>query len=154
MRQEKTMASQELEVTIEIHCIRLPSSDWQGQCLHLGIQEGKVLGDAVSVDVERVGFRPVVRARRHDDGSVSFLGPFAQGPRAERFIYLVWASGARGAPAAMIGRIKLHLSHITWAQVEKAAARGKPLKVTLPLTNAKGGPVFASVRADACRWEM
>jgi hypothetical protein len=150
----KTMTSAEVEVTIEVHCVSLPSSDWRGQCLHLGIQHGKGLSEPAPVDVKSILFRPVLRARLHTDGSVSFLGPYAQGPRAERFIYLVWASGARGTPAAMVGRIKLHLSHITWAQVEKAVARGKPLKVTLPLTSAKGGPVYASVRADACRWQL
>jgi hypothetical protein len=149
----KSMASDELQVTIEIHCVRLPPCEWKDQCLYLGIQEGKALMEAVPVDAGDIVFRPVLRARRHADGTVSFLGPFAQGPRAERFIYLVWAGGARGAPAVMTGRVKLHLNHLTWEQVEKAAARGKAIKVALPLTSTKGGPVCASVRPPACRWE-
>jgi hypothetical protein len=53
----------------------------------------------------------------------------------------------------MVGRIKLHLNHIKWAAVEKAAEGNKPIRVKLTLTNVKGNPVMASVRADVAKWE-
>jgi hypothetical protein len=149
------MASEEFEVTIEIHCTRLPGTQWDGRGpVHLGIQNGDEITEAAPADLERIVFRPTLRVRKHTDGSANFLGPFAHGPRAERFIYLNWVITKRGVPVAQLGRVKLHLNHITWAHVEKALARSKPVKVTIPLTNAKGKPVFASVRADACQWEL
>ena len=54
----------------------------------------------------------------------------------------------------MVGRIKLHLNHIKWASVKKAAGMKQPIRVTLALTNAKGKPVMASVRPDAAKWEL
>lgn len=54
----------------------------------------------------------------------------------------------------MAGRIKLHLSHLKWAAVGKAAEGNKPIRVKLALTNAKGNPVMASVRPDVAKWEL
>jgi hypothetical protein len=54
----------------------------------------------------------------------------------------------------MVGRIKLHLNHIRWASVEKAAERSKPIRVTLALTNANGNPVLASLRPDMAKWKL
>jgi hypothetical protein len=55
----------------------------------------------------------------------------------------------------MIGRrIKLHLNHIKWVAVEKAAQQNKSIRVKLALTNAKGNPVMASLRPDAAQWKM
>ena len=150
------MASEEIEVTIEIRCTRLPGLQWGEQGpYYLGIQKGKEIVATAPADLERIVFRPTFRVRRHTDGSANFLGPFAQGPRAERFIYLNWVTVKQGVPVRQYGRVKLHLSHITWADVEKAGAKGRAIEVTLPLTNTKkGGPVFASVRADACKWGL
>lgn len=67
-------------------------------------------------------------------------------------------SGPKGqvgaARAKRVGRIKLHLNHIKWSSVEKADGAGKPIRVTLALTNAKGKPVMASVRPDVAKWEL
>jgi Family of unknown function (DUF5990) len=144
------MATEELEVTIEIHCIQLPGTQWGDRGpVYLGIQKGDELAEPGPANLERIVFRPALRVRRHADGSANFLGPFAHGPRPERFIYLIWATAG-----AMLGRVKVHLNHITWTQVEKAIARKRPIKVTIPLTNAKGKPVFASVRANTAQWEF
>ena len=149
------MAVTEASVTIEIHCIRLPGTQGGDRGpLHLGIQQGDEIVEAAPANRERIVFRPVLRARRHTDNSANFLGPFAHGPRAERFIYLNWVTLERGVPVVQHGRVKVHLNHITWAHVEKAVARNEPIKTTIALTNAKGGPVLASVRANACQWEL
>jgi hypothetical protein len=146
------MASEEIEITIEIVCTELPGAG--PSSLHLGIQRDNAIIEAASADSKRIVFRPTLRARRNTDGSVNFLGPFAQGPKAERFIYLNWATMNDRVPAVMVGRIKLHLNHITWAAVERAALSDKPLRVKLALTNAKGNPVMASLRPDVARWEL
>lgn len=146
------MTAEELEVTIEIACGELPTG---GQdALLLGIQRDQEIIEATSTSTKRIVFKPTLRARRNTDGSVNFLGPFAQGPKGERFIYLNWVAAKGEVLAAMIGRIKLHLNHIEWSAVQKAAEAAKPIRVKLALTNAKGKPVMASVRADAARWNF
>jgi hypothetical protein len=146
------MATEEVEITIEIVCTELPGA--RNRSLQLGIQRDEVITEAAPVDAKRIVFRPTLRARPNADGSVNFLGPFAQGPKAERFIYLNWVESNGKVLTAMIGRIKLQLNHITWAAVKKAAEGNKPLRVKLALTNAKGNPVMASLRADAAKWEL
>jgi hypothetical protein len=149
------MATEEFEVTVEIRCIELPAAPWpdRGTVL-LGIQKNEEVVEIAPLSRNSLVFRPSLRVRKYTDGSPNFLGPFAQGPRPERFIYLVWLGGNPGGAMAMLGRVKVHLNHITWAQVAQAQKQSEPLKVTLPLTNAKGGPVCASVRTDWCRWEL
>jgi hypothetical protein len=146
------MAAEECEITIEIVCTDLPLAE--NRSLHLGIQRDDVITDAAPTHSKRIVFRPIFRARRDADGAVNFLGPFAQGPKAGRFIYLNWATTNGGVLTAMIGRIKLHLNHITWAAVKQAAEGNEPIRVKLALTNAKGGPVMASLRADVAAWEF
>jgi hypothetical protein len=77
------MVTEEIEITIEIECTELPGS--QNQSLHLGIQRGEAITEAASADSKRIVFRPTLRARRNSDGPVNFLGPYAQGPKKERF---------------------------------------------------------------------
>lgn len=147
------MAADEIEITIEIVCEALPGLQYEGRGpLHLGIQQDAKIVEAAPADRDRIVFRPVLRVRRHSDGSANFLGPFAHGPRAERFIYLNWLIVRGGVQGERIGRIKLHLNHIEYKDAEKAAARKKPIKVTLQLTSEKGKPVFASVRSDKASW--
>lgn len=146
------MTTEELDITIEIMCTQLPAAGQR--CLHLGIQCDNEITECASTDAKRIVFKPILRARRSSDGSVNFLGPFAQGPKTERFIYLNWVMAEeKKGRMDMIGRIKLHLNHITWAAVEKAVQSNRPIRVKLSLTNAKGTPVMASVRPDVAQWE-
>jgi hypothetical protein len=147
--------AEEVEVTVEIVCTHLPGEDWKGlRPVHLGIQRDRQITETASAGSKRVVLRALLRARRHTDGSVSFLGSFAHGPRTERFIYLVWAIVEAGVPVRMIGRIKLHLNHIPWASVEKAAGGRKPIRVTLSLTDARNKPVMASVQTEGAQWQL
>jgi hypothetical protein len=149
------MTTEEIEIVIEIVCTNLPGEEWEGHStLRLGIQRDDEIIEAASAGLKRVVFRPELRARRNTDGSANFLGAFAHGPRTERFIYLVWAIVQGKQLVRMVGRVKLHLNHIKWASVEKAAGGRKPIRVTLALTNAKGKPVMASVRPDVAKWEL
>jgi hypothetical protein len=149
------MTTEEIEAVIEIVCTNLPGEEWDGhRTLGLGIQRDDEIIEVASAASARVVFRPVLRTRRNTDGSANFLGAFAHGPRTERFIYLVWAIVQDKRLVTMVGRIKLHLNHIKWASVEKAAGGKKPIRVTLALTNSKGKPVMASVRPDVAKWEL
>src|SRR5687767_10268656 len=121
------MAGQEHEITVEVVCTKLPGTDWDGlRTVHLGIQKDEDVEGLVPAEGRKIVFRPLLRLRQNTDGSPNFLGPFAQGPRSERFIYLVWAAMKGKSCIARPGRIKLHLNHIGWADVEKALLRKKP----------------------------
>lgn len=150
------MAAVEHEVTIEITCTSLPGTHWGDRSpLHLGIQKDEELLEPAPADRESIVFRPVLRVRRHADGSASFLGPFTRGSRTERFIYLVWAIVEGTEPADRLGRVKVMLDHLEWSHVDKALTRREPLRVRLELTDAKGAPVCASVRPGAAaEWEI
>jgi Family of unknown function (DUF5990) len=144
--------TEELEITIEMVCTELPGVG--DKSLHLGIQRDKATTDAAPADSKQIVFRPALRARRNADGSVNFLGSFAHGPKAERFIYLTWATTDGKVPAAMVGRIKLHLNHIPWAAVEKAAGRDRPIRVQPCPHERQRHPVMASVRPDMAKWQL
>jgi hypothetical protein len=149
------MAAEELEIGIEIICTRLPGLLYESRGpMHLGIQQRDSIIDTAPADRDRIVFRPAFRVRRHTDGSANFLGPCAHGPRNERFIYLNWVIVRNDVVVEQIGRIKLHLSHIEYKDVEGAVARKKSIKVSLQLTSEKSKPVFASLRADKAKWEL
>ena len=98
----------------------------------------------------RPRFTCELRARRDAaTGAPVFLGPFAFGPPAARFLYVSWSAvraAEPGAGRAMFRRAKVPLGTITWAQVEEVAARlDGVLEATVPGVAQDGGPVCASV---------
>jgi hypothetical protein len=148
------MASLPTSVKVEVRCIRVPSA-CAGEAVYLGIQSGREVRDIVSGAEGKATFGPEFRLS-DADGSPNFLGPFAQGPRGERFFYLSWGRGATGSDFQMFRRLKVHLSHITWKDLAATARRGEPLRVTIDLTDDRGQPRCASVRADhpAVQWKL
>ena len=146
------MATDDIEITLEIICIELPGAGANN--LQLGLQRDQQIVDIASAGSKRIVFKPTLRVRRNADGSANFLGEFAQGSKTERFIYLNWLTPSGAGLMSQLGRIKLHLTHLTWGQVKKAVDNARPIRVTLNLTNAKGKPVMASVHADAAKWEI
>jgi len=112
--------------------------DDPGGLLTIGLQRGDDLVDPVRVSASSVVVvEPTFRVERLPDGAPNFLGPFAHGPRATRFVYLVWRRA--GAP---LGRSKIPLTSITWAQVTSP----EPPELRVRLVAARGGPRFATVQ--------
>jgi len=125
----------ELEVVVRI-TVELPADP--GGDLTIGLQRGDDLIDPVLVGANSVlVVEPTFRVAQLPDGTPNFLGPFAHGPRLERFVYFVWRRG--GAP---LGRSKIPLTSITWDQVTSAASP----ELRVRLVDARGGPRFATVR--------
>jgi hypothetical protein len=79
---------------------------------------------------------PTFRVEQLPDGTPNFLGPFAHGPRAARFVYLVWRRSG-----ASLGRSKIPLTSINWSQVTS----GETPELRVRLVDGKGGPRFATV---------
>jgi Family of unknown function (DUF5990) len=100
-----------------------------------------------------------VRAH-HRTGEPSFLGPFVHGGASQRFLYLSWRPiGWRpGQPdplcPAWLRRLKVHLSTITWEQIDKAAKTGGILEAVVLGTGRDGGPSCASVPLLGGGWTV
>jgi len=121
--------------------------------LFLGIQKGQETIDPVPVTDGTATFTARFSVSPLPDGGTNFLGPYAHGPRTERFCYLTWIEEAPGGMPHLFSRIKLHLSPLRWERVEAAARTGTPIVMRLSLLGKRGGPAVASVPHDAIQWE-
>ena len=72
------------------------------------------------------------------DGRPNFTGPFACGPREQRFVYLSWP---RLDGCGYVNRIKMRLTDLDWPQIEEAIRRGLPLEADTSGRNPGGGTV-------------
>lgn len=117
-----------------------------------GIQKGSG-NDYESMSVQRrksgdISFDfSLTVADNRKDGAPNFLGPFAQGPPAGRFIYVDVGTytGQKGTPWSR--RMKIPLQGITWPLIRKAMSKpGNMLSARVPGTGKDGGPSCATVR--------
>ena len=72
------------------------------------------------------------------DGRPNFTGPFAFGPRDQRFVYLSWP---RLDGCGYVNRVKVRLGDLDWSLIEQAIARDLPLKADASGRKAGGGTV-------------
>jgi Family of unknown function (DUF5990) len=72
----------------------------------------------------------------------ALLGPFVQGPAAQRFVYLDIGTYAGQANSDWSRRLKIPLSGITMAMIESQAV----LEARVPGTGKDGGPSCATVK--------
>lgn len=151
------------DLTIEVVCRHLPGLSFKDSSspdaetiepVYLGIQKGAEVIEAVPADQKQVIFRPTFKIAKQTDGSPNFLGPFAKGTPQERFFYLSWGVMTKDNRFEMFRRAKIHLNHLTWEQVREALASDQPLKVVIDMTDKRGGPLCASIRADRADWRM
>lgn len=147
--------NEQATITIQLHCRDLPGASFDGRTgVRLGIQQGREVVDDVSAAVESVTFTFPLRVTKHPQtGKPNFLGPFAQGTAEERFVYLCWGERPEGLWAGF-SRAKIHLKHLTWNDLEKPLATGEPIAATLRLTDKRGGPLCASVKAEHIEWQL
>jgi len=71
-------------------------------------------------------------------GGPVFSGPFASGPKGDRFVYLSWRSLSRGH---YINRVKARLSDIDWPLIHAAQVADRPLVADLTGRPPGGGRV-------------
>lgn len=85
------------------------------------------------------------------DAGIALSGPYIQNRSGSRFIYLSWVDVAASGTAAMFRRAKLMFDAVP-PDVLDAAVRSGVLTARLGLTDAKGGPLCASVRPPLIEW--
>lgn len=143
------------ELTVRLRCIDLPGREFKGRSnIRLGVQKSKDVIEDVFADAEEVIFTCSLRVERNAaTGKPNFLGPYAQGTPAERFLYLCWGERKVGVWDG-VGRAKIHLKEIEWSSVENVIATGEPLEAIIKMTDKKGGPLCASVPRDKLTWQF
>jgi hypothetical protein len=72
------------------------------------------------------------------DGRPNFSGPFASGPRDQRFVYLSWP---HLDGCGYVNRIKMRLTDLDWPLIEKAIEKGVPLEADASGRKPGGGTV-------------
>lgn len=119
-------------------------------------------GAGVTVGVQRRG--EVVEPQPADASSVTwafdvevvdgpdFRGPFVQGKRGERFVYLSWGVVGPDASTEMFRRAKLMLAAVGPEVLEAASAPGAALVGRLGLTQDDGTPRCAAIRPPTITW--
>ena len=80
-----------------------------------------------------------------DEAGVNFTGPFAQGPRSERFVYLNSGKRAGQSDTEWDRRAKIHLRTISRTLVEKALSTDALLETSIDGIGRDGGPACATV---------
>jgi hypothetical protein len=114
-----------------------PSPD--GSACRFGLQdkEGRIVEAARDANGRfRFDFELVVKSG--PEGRPVFTGPFASGPREERFVYLSWQRlDGRG----YVNRIKARLKDVDWPLIRAAQESGKVLEADMSGRRAGGGTV-------------
>jgi hypothetical protein len=145
--------SAERQVRVRVTCLRPP--DPGAHKAEFGLQDrdqqvhpGQVLADG-SIRFECwLLVRPQAKT-----GQPNFLGEYAHGSPAQRFLYLSWRPRKpRGAPWSR--RMKVHLSSITWEQIEEAGQTHSLLEAAVPGTAADGGLKSGSVELLGGGWSV
>jgi hypothetical protein len=101
-------------------------------------------------DAETVTFEADIQLIESEAG-YDFRGPYVQGKRGDRFIYLNWGELWPDGRHEMFRRAKLMLNVVPMEML-RAAADGAGLQASLALTDEKGGPVCAAVRPPRIVW--
>lgn len=129
----------ELQVTLEITCLRAPAQDGA-----FGLQDkNQQLHSPAQADGGTLVFRCQVWAKPASAGRPpNFSGAFTHGTPQERFLYLSLRS-ADSPEEGWIRRIKVPLKSITWHQLE-AAARHADARLACMVDGGGSGTVKLS----------
>jgi len=106
-----------------------------------------------SAHKDAVRFDFTVRVELAAGEAPNFLGQFAQGPRAERFIYVNSGKHAGDAESQWDRRAKVHLGGISAALVKRALAAGSVLEARIEGVARDGGPACATVPLLGGGWK-
>lgn len=124
-----------------------------GRALLVGAQRGRVVEAPRPVTGSSMVFDLSLDVVVTPNG-LDLRGPWVQGRRGERFLYLCWGHGGRDADDFdMFRRAKLMLGVLDPAEMLDASD-DDVLVGRLSLVDPEGGPVCAAVRPPAIRWTL
>jgi Family of unknown function (DUF5990) len=135
-------------LTLRITGRELPGRDCGGFFdVHVGTQRGKEPDQLVPADAEEAVFDLTADVVEAPDGTTDFRGPYVQGRRGARFLYLTWGELPPGGTFAMFRRAKLFL-----ADIPPELVAGGTAETELGLTDACGLPLCAAIRPPRVTW--
>ena len=129
----------------------LPPPVVGGRRVLVGLQRGREVGAPRAVEGTSMTFDATLEVVVTPSG-VDLRGPWVQGRRGGRFLYLTWGHDD-GDGFVLARRAKLMLDVLD--PVDLVDARDDALLVgRLPLVDAHGEPVCAAVRPPTIRWTL
>jgi hypothetical protein len=120
--------------------------------VHVGVQCRQEVVDVYPGDAKSVSWAFEVDVRDLPEGGVDFHGPYVQGRRGDRFVYLSWGTVDGEGNFTMFRRAKLMLPAVDPAVIAAARRAGARLVGRLGLTGGDGGPRCAAVRPPGIDW--
>ncbi|MFC7490768.1 MULTISPECIES: DUF5990 family protein [unclassified Knoellia] len=136
---------------MDVHIVGVspPAPVIEGRAVLVGMQRGRDVVSPRPVDGQSMTFDAELDVVITEAG-VDYRGPWVQGRRGDRFLYLCWGhDSAHGFDG--FRRAKLMLGVLDPAEMA-AAPEGTVLEGRLTLVDARGGPVCAAVRPPGVRW--
>lgn len=129
----------------------LPAATFGGHTVLVGLQRGRVVESPRPVSGASMTFEAGLDVVVTPAG-VDFRGPWVQGRRGDRFLYLCWGHDS-GNGFELARRAKLMLGVLDPAEMVSARPAAV-LEGRLSLVDTRGGPVCAGVRPPAIRWSL
>lgn len=132
----------------------LPPPLLGGRALLVGAQRGRVIEAPRPVTGSSMVFDLSLDVVVTPDG-VDLRGPWVQGRRGERFLYVCWGHAGRDSDVSfeLVRRAKLMLGVLDPADMLDAGD-DDVLVGRLSLVDPAGGPMCAAVRPPAIRWTL
>jgi hypothetical protein len=142
-------------IAFEIECYDFPCAALSPYAhLRLGTQARDDVVQDVSCAEGLAHFRFTLEAICDEAaGSVVWRGAYAHGPRTDRFIYLCWGAWGEGG-WQHFRRAKAPLSGLDPALVQRAMRESQPIRARIRMTDAKGEPVAATLKAGQVVWSV
>ena len=120
-----------------------------------GVQLGKADLLAPVRTGENLVFEFQLRMKRGPTGAPVFLGPAAQGPPHDRFVYVNSGTMAGQKDSCWTRRAKVKLASIDAAMVERALSRPDTrLEARIPAIGRDGGPTCGTTRPPSGTWQV
>jgi hypothetical protein len=119
--------------------------------IHVGVQRRRDVIDLHPADTREATWFLTIDVVEVD-GAIDFRGPYVQGKRGDRFVYLSWGTVGDGGTFEMFRRAKLMLGAVEQQLIRSANRPGQRLVGTLSLTGGDGGPRCAAVRPPGIDW--
>ena len=130
--------------------VNLPGRDWATyENVHVGVQRRAEVVDLFPGDATEAVWDVEVDT---SGAGGDLRGPYVQGRRGDRFLYLSWGTVAPSGTFEMFRRAKLMLDAVDPEVMGAAARPGHRLEVILGLTGADGSPRCAALRPPAIGW--
>jgi hypothetical protein len=121
--------------------------------VHVGVQRREDVVDFIPGDAPDAAWNFTVDTVTKD-GSLDLRGPFVQGKRGDRFLYLSWGTVDDANHFEMFRRAKLMFDAVPDEVLRSAQALGHRLVGTVNMTHDDGMPRCAAVRPPVIEWTV